>query len=114
MVRTFRVALGVLLLLAWSASVVAAGPPPSTGIRRGDPTFSWKFVRLPVAPGSPGSFAEPGIAFGRHGVAIVNAAQANLGVPPTWWISRDDGRMLVSRSRPTLRVDEQKRAMSSA
>src|SRR5205085_8028194 len=48
-------------------------------------------VNLPVASGSPFSYAEPGIAIGPGGLALIEAATANTGAPPTFWLSRNDG-----------------------
>jgi hypothetical protein len=42
-----------------------------------------------LTPPTGGSFAEPGIVIGSGGIAIVNAATANTGAPPTFWLSRD-------------------------
>lgn len=43
-----------------------------------------------LAPGgTQASFAEPGIAIGPDGTAVINAATANTGAPPTFWLSRD-------------------------
>src|SRR5947209_17541776 len=52
----------------------------------------WRVLTLPVRQGRPYSFAEPGIAVGRRGVLILDAASANTGAPPTFWLSRDGGR----------------------
>jgi hypothetical protein len=51
----------------------------------------WQVVNLPVAAGAPHSYAEPGIAVGPDGSTVINAATANTGAPPTFWISRDGG-----------------------
>jgi hypothetical protein len=55
--------------------------------------FTWRVRPMPPgANGGPTSFGEPGIAIDRGGTVVVNASQANAGLPPTWWISRNDGR----------------------
>lgn len=51
----------------------------------------WAITRLPVAGHGPASYAEPGIVVGRRGLVVVDAASANTGAPPTFWISRDGG-----------------------
>jgi hypothetical protein len=51
----------------------------------------WRVVNLPVPRGASVSYAEPGITFGQDGSAVANAATANTGAPPTFWISRDGG-----------------------
>ncbi len=89
--RKLAAALGCCVLIA--ALVQAWGTAPVTAAGRAAPSFRWSTTTLPVPAGAPpASFAEPGIVFGRGRTAIVSAAQANAGVPPTWWISRDDGR----------------------
>jgi hypothetical protein len=52
----------------------------------------WTVVTLPapVATGGvPASFAEPGIVIGADGTALVDAASANTGAPPAFWLSHD-------------------------
>lgn len=52
----------------------------------------WRVITLPVH-GKSFSFAEPGIEAGPgRRTLIADAASANTGAPPTFWISRDGGR----------------------
>jgi hypothetical protein len=52
----------------------------------------WRVRTLPVR-GKSYSYAEPGVTVGPHRhTLIVDAASANTGAPPTFWISRDGGR----------------------
>lgn len=60
----------------------------------------WRVVTLPVKRGRPYSFAEPGMATGARGLAIVDAASANTGAPPTFWLSRDGGRSWATGRDP--------------
>ena len=50
---------------------------------------AWRVVDLPASGAH--SYAEPGIAFGPHGLALIDAASANTGAPPTVWLSRNSG-----------------------
>lgn len=51
----------------------------------------WRILTLPVQ-GKSFSYAEPGISVGPSGqTELINAASANTGAPPTYWISRDGG-----------------------
>jgi hypothetical protein len=70
----------VLGLLAAAVPVVHAAPStPATPL--------WQVITLPPPDGG-GAFsaAEPGIAIAPDGTAIVDAATANTGAPPTYWI----------------------------
>jgi len=49
----------------------------------------WQVVTLRAPAGA--SSAEPGIAIGADGTALIDAASANTGAPPTMWMSRDRG-----------------------
>ncbi|MGH2884599.1 MAG: hypothetical protein ACRDPA_18180, partial [Solirubrobacteraceae bacterium] len=80
-----RLVLFVVAVLAGTAGAAVATQSGATGRR-------WRVVRLQVKPGKPYSFAEPGIAAGPRGVMILDAASANTGAPPTFWLSRDGGR----------------------
>src|SRR5437660_1451531 len=51
----------------------------------------WRVLALPVSGHGPFSYAEPGIAAGSGGLVLADAASANTGAPPTFWLSRDDG-----------------------
>ena len=51
----------------------------------------FQITTLSVRGHGPFSHAEPGIAIGRDGLALVDAATANTGAPPTFWISRNGG-----------------------
>lgn len=80
-----RAVLWVTLALAgaaWLGTTAQAGSGPS----------HWRAVRLPVNRSKPYSFAEPGIATGPNGIVILDAASANTGAPPTFWLSRNGGR----------------------
>jgi hypothetical protein len=52
----------------------------------------WRITRLAAPAHGPSSYAEPGIAIGRTGAVLVDAATANTGAPPTFWLSRTNGR----------------------
>ena len=52
---------------------------------------SWRALRLPAPAHGSFSTAEPGVVYGRR-LAIVDAASANAGVLPTFWLTRDAGR----------------------
>src|SRR5438309_8594115 len=65
---------------ACSASFVARAAPSTTAPR-------WRVVTLPPPGGGAAfSYAEPGIAIGPDGTVIVDAATANTGAPPTYWV----------------------------
>lgn len=51
----------------------------------------WRVAQLPVDPGKPFSFSEPGVTAGDDGLVIANASTANSGSPATFWLSRDGG-----------------------
>ncbi len=51
----------------------------------------WHIAKLPVSGHGAFSSAEPGIAAGPRGQLLVDAASANTGAPPTFWLSRDGG-----------------------
>src|SRR5437763_8357586 len=72
-----------LAVVAIGVMCLAVPPPPARA--------GWRVEKLPVPAGAPFAYAEPGIAFGGGGLAVVSAATANTGAPPTLWISRDGG-----------------------
>ena len=75
-----------------AAPVVHAAPPAPA-------TLHWRVETLPPPPGgAPFSSAEPGLAIGPDGTAIVDAASANSGAPPTFWILHQ-GRGAWDRGR---------------
>jgi hypothetical protein len=80
-----RAAPWVILALLAAVSLVGPAEAGSSGPR-------WRVSRLPINRAGAYSFAEPGIATGGHGMVILDAASANTGAPPTFWLSRDDGR----------------------
>ena len=75
----------VLIACAWLgwAVTLAAGA--------GRPALRWRLLTLPVPAHGSFSYAEPGIAIGPDGYALADAATANTGAPPTFWLSRDAG-----------------------
>lgn len=82
MPRNATVVLAVAATVAGVVQLAQAAHPAAT---------QWHIVTLPVQ-GRSYSFAEPGIEAGRHGrTLIADAASANTGAPPTFWISRDGG-----------------------
>jgi hypothetical protein len=87
--RPKRPAIVALVLTA----IVAGGVAVSSAYAAGAALVQehWRVLTLPVPRNAPVSFAEPGIAFGPDGSAVANAATANTGAPPTFWISRDGG-----------------------
>jgi hypothetical protein len=68
-----------LILLPGARAAGRSAPPPS----------GWQVSDLPAAAGAASSFAEPGIVITSTGTAMVDAATANTGAPPTFWLSRD-------------------------
>lgn len=83
----------VVQLLATPTAVIAAltiNPATPAAAQTPPSPPRWQVVTLQSpAAGTPSSFAEPGIAIGADGTAIVNAATANTGAPPTIWLSHD-------------------------
>ena len=78
----------------WIAAGIAAVTVALAPLAQATPTATkrWRVITLPVR-GSSYSFAEPGIMAGPHRrTLIADAASANTGAPPTFWISRDGGR----------------------
>jgi hypothetical protein len=81
-----------LALLGLGGSAGAGGSAHGALTTRDATPFAWRTAVLPPATGGhPASFGEPGIAVGRDGTVVVNAARANDGYP-TWWLSRDGGK----------------------
>jgi hypothetical protein len=76
------------LALSVTASVCVIAPVPESA-RAASPQEHWRVVNLPVPSGAPFSYAEPGIAIGPDGLAVADAATANTGAPPTFWLSSD-------------------------
>jgi hypothetical protein len=74
------------VLTGIAALIVAASASAARPVQA-----SWHMIRLPVAPHAQFSYAEPGIATGPGGYAVVDAATANTTAPPTFWLSRDNG-----------------------
>lgn len=75
------------LVLGGSAPVGQAWAAPGAG-----KPIRWRVTTLHVLAGGPSSYAEPGIAAGPGGLMMLDAASANTGAPPTFWLSRDGGR----------------------
>jgi hypothetical protein len=73
-------------------AALVGGAAASGAGRPGPRAHRWRVLKLAVNPGRPYSFAEPGIATGPRGAMILDAASANTGAPPTFWLSRDGGR----------------------
>ena len=69
--------------LAWRAD----GRGPVAGHR-----WHWRMTTLAVGQARAFSYAEPGIAVGPGGLLVADAATANTGAPPTFWLSRDGGQ----------------------
>lgn len=82
--RVLRIAVLLATLGAGGTLSVraAAGPP--------DPS-EWRVLTLSPPASGPSSFAEPDIIIRPDGAAIADAATANTGAPPTYWLSRDGG-----------------------
>lgn len=96
--RAFIVA---ALLMAASATGLARADGAERGfhLRHGATSraaralaLRWTVMRLPTAGAGPFSSAEPGIAAGPAGILLADAASANSGAPPTFWLSHDAGR----------------------
>jgi hypothetical protein len=81
-----RPAARALAALAVALCWIASSNPVAAAPRR------WRVTQLPLATGRTYSYAEPGIATGPDGLIVIDAASANTGAPPTYWISRNDGR----------------------
>ena len=72
---------------AWATALAVAATGPALAANRS----THGVITLPT-PHGPYSYAEPTIATGRDGTVLISAATANADVPPTLWLSRDDGR----------------------
>ncbi|MFL5822978.1 MAG: sialidase family protein [Solirubrobacteraceae bacterium] len=81
--------LGAVALTLAAPLILEPGANARGGARA---EHSWRVLRLPVRRHRPFSFAEPGIAVGPRGRVVIDAATANTGAPPTFWLSRDGGR----------------------
>ncbi len=74
------------------AVVIVASAVVLSAFAQATPSKRWHVITLPVH-GKSYSYAEPDIVVGPHGrTMVIDAASANTGAPPTFWISGDGGR----------------------
>ena len=81
----------IVALVVAAATAGCLIGPAAQGVDAAPVRQDWRVIDLPVSGGAPFSYAEPGIAIGPDGSALVDAATANTGAPPTYWASRNGG-----------------------